>query len=72
MYAFIMMLLVDYFNDGYLPIIMYKLLVDDDIWNWFDWLFPVFSSCPHFSLVSLMMTTLDITSSLAITDFYSS
>ena len=75
MYAFIMMLLVDdYFNKSYLLIIIYELLDGDNVWNWFDWLFPVSSSMPllyvySFSWCSLMMITLELTSSLAITDF---
>ena len=74
MHALIMMLFVDDFNKVYLPIIIYEFLIGDEIWNWFDWLFPVFPSMPLlyeciFSWCSLMMITLALTSSLAIMFF---
>ena len=55
-YVFIMMLFVDdYFNTGYLPIIIYELLTGDNIWNWFDWLFPVSLSMPLLYLYAFFL-----------------
>ena len=54
MYAFILTFFVnDDFNKGYLLIIIYKLLVGDSLYIWFDW----FSSMPfHAAAGHIVMT----------------
>ena len=75
MYAFIMMFFVDdNFNKGFLPNMMYDLLICDNVKNLFDWFFhiPFHASavCIHFHWCSLMMIILKLTSFLAIKRFF--
>ena len=67
MYAFI---IDDDFTKGYLPIIRYKLLIGNNVRIGLTGCssvpFHAPAVCMHFHLCSLMMMTLELTSSLAI------